>query len=188
MIYFAQPKNGGPIRIGSTGNPTARAKTLGTFMPGGVEFVCEIEGGESGEFFLHQAFQPIRIELDWFRSCSAIWQFIIDVNTNGRPDWLPKDIIKAKELPQGIIEDMFGSMEHASEVLGYACVNNLRQAVVSSSSKAFRLPSRLAFWNCAREGLLPNYITDLHGGVPSLARNRAAPRQFRDHVTAQASA
>lgn len=168
MIYFAQPKNGGPIRIGCSGNTDARKRTLGTWLPGGIETVLEIEGGFLGEHILHYCFDPIRVERDWFRSCDAIWAFILDAKRR-RPEWVPVEAGAARRVDQKELIDEFGDFENAASALGYVSGPVLEQTVRFQTVAGFGVSSRLAFVRLLRRGVLPSYINDLHRDHPARA-------------------
>lgn len=161
MIYFAQPRNGGPIRIGFTGDTNFRKKSLGTWLPGGVEYIHEIEGGLLGEALLHLCFNPIRVERDWFRSCEQIWKFIISAKER-RPSWLPSLEGGAPTLNIEEIRDEFGGIEEASKALGYSRTEMFLQAAKWQTSGGVALYARVEFSRLARSGSLPSYIADLH--------------------------
>lgn len=161
MIYFAQPRNGGPVRIGASNDVDARKRTLGTWLPGGIETILEIEGGFLGEAILHYCFNPIRIERDWFRSCDALWQFILDTKKE-RPNWLPKYAGKAIKLDPQEIADEFGSFANAAKILGYSSEPSFRQSMGWQTPAGFGLSSRIFFFRLMRDGSLPPYIVELH--------------------------
>jgi len=161
MIYFAQPKNGGPIRIGASNDVDARKRTLGTWLPGGIETILEIQGGFLGESVLHFCFNPIRIERDWFRSCDAIWQFILDCR-KGRPSWVPEYAGKAIKMTSEEVEDEFGSFNEAAKSLGYASGQSLRYTMGWQTANGFGISSRITFFRLLRDGLLPSYIAEMH--------------------------
>lgn len=162
MIYFAQPTNGGPIRIGSSADVGARKRVLSSGIPGGIEIVAEIDGGETGEYFLHEAFAPIRFDRDWFRSCRPMWAFILDIDANGRPDWIPAEPQTPDRVSVDEVAAQFGSLKSAVTQLGYANNTALLQAINNYSSRAFLLPARLAFWRALKAQRLPGYIVDLY--------------------------
>lgn len=168
MIYFAQPKNGGPIRIGSSKNVDARRRTLGTCLPGGVEMVLEIEGSFLGEVVLHYCFDPIRIDRDWFMSCSAIWKFIIEAS-EARPDWVPEHIGDAPRYDIPALTEEFGGKEKCFSALGYSNLLSFEQAVRYQSRDGFGISARVIFHRLRRDGLLPDFIAALHTQTSKVA-------------------
>lgn len=160
MIYFAQPVNGGPIRIGFTTKPEFRKKTLGTWLPGGVEFIHQIDGGIFGEAVLHRCFEPIRIERDWFRSCEPMWRFILEAKEK-LPEWLPASEGQPQKLGFDDLVAEFGGVNIAADILGYKTPEAFRQAVNWQTGGA-ALASKVEFARLVRAGALPSYIVDLH--------------------------
>lgn len=170
MIYFAQPTNGGPIRIGASAEMNARKRTMGTWIPGGIETVAEIEGGFLGEHVLHWCFEPLRVERDWFRSCLSIWKFV-DLISTERPDWIPMEW-EAIRFPRDEVVAEYGSSEAAAAAFGMSILmfeTNIRWA----SSAGHKLSSRVIFNRLLRDGKLPDFIADLHL-TPSKAKQSEA--------------
>ncbi|RAS13519.1 GIY-YIG nuclease family protein [Ensifer adhaerens] len=161
MIYFAQPKNGGPIRIGFTADTKVRKRSLGTWLPGGVEFIHEMDGGLLGETILHLCFNPIRVERDWFKSCGNIWQFILDAKLR-RPEWLSAHDGDVPKLSLADLCEEFGGIEGATAVLGYSRPEFFLQAVNWQTKIGVSLFARVEFARLLRSGDLPTYISILH--------------------------
>ncbi len=166
MIYFAQPTNGGPIRIGASENVAKRATSLGTWMPGGVEFVAIVEGYTIGESFLHAALDPLRLERDWFKSGPAIWRVILEAQS-GRLEWLPDEDWWPQERMEREVIETFGSFEAAKLAMGYsettAHGDIFRQTKLSTAVQA-----KVAFWQAHQAGRLPDIIMEIHGETPRI--------------------
>lgn len=173
MIYFAQPTNGGPIRIGSSSNTDARKRTMGTWVPGGVETVLEIKGGCLGEFVLHQCFNPLRIERDWFKSCDVIWKFIIDAKAR-RPKWVSEHDGVVEKIPREDLIKEFGDSDVAAKLLGYNSIIAFEQAARFQSTLGYALSARIAFFRLLRDGKLPSYIAEMHDFARTTATEVAA--------------
>lgn len=165
MIYFAQPTNGGPIRIGASSDLNARKRTLGTWLPGGIEMMLQLKGAFLGEAILLQCFDPIRIERDWFRSSPAIWQFIIDASRQ-HPSWLPKDEGPSPKFSLAEIVEEFGDREEAAAALGYNTLPAFDNATRWQTEAGFALAARVMFRRHMRDGVLPDYILALHDREP----------------------
>lgn len=161
MIYFAQPTNGGPIRIGASADVNARKRTLGTWLPGGIEMMLQLKGAFLGEAILLQCFDPIRIERDWFKSSPPIWQFIIDASRR-HPSWLPKDEGPSPKFSLAEIADEFGGREEAAAALGYNTLPAFDNAARWQTEAGFALAARVIFQRHLRNGVLPSYIAALH--------------------------
>lgn len=161
MIYFAQPKNGGPIRIGFTSDTKFRKKSLGTWLPGGVEFIHEMAGGLLGETILHLCFNPIRVERDWFSSCPSIWRFILEAKEK-RPSWLPDREDHVEKLNLEELCEEFGGLESATKALGYSKPEMFIQAANWQTKVGVSLYAKREFARLLRSGDLPWYISSLH--------------------------
>ncbi|MFL5015429.1 MAG: hypothetical protein ACJ8EW_04415 [Rhizobium sp.] len=161
MIYFAQPKNGGPIRIGSSKNVDVRRRTLGTWLPGGIEVVLEIEGSLLGEAVLHHCFNPIRVDRDWFMSCAPIWKFIL-LASEERPKWVPEHIGDAPKLDIPALAAEFGGRDKCFSALGYGNILSFEQAARYQTRDGFGISARVVFHRLLRDGLLPDFIAALH--------------------------
>lgn len=172
MIYFAQPTNGGPIRIGASNAMSERLRTMGTWLPGGIETIVEIDGYFLGEAILHKCFDPIRIERDWFRSCHAIWRFIIDLR-DGQPDWIPTYQGDAPQYEYGDLLDEFGGLDATAKALGVNSIAVFNQSVKQTSRLGYGLASRVIFTRLLRSGALPDYISRLHS--PPRSRRHLRP-------------
>lgn len=161
MIYFAQPTNGGPIRIGASQNVNARRRTLGTWIPGGIETILEIEGSFLGEAVLHLCFNPIRVERDWFMSCASIWKFIIEASS-ARPSWIPAKVGEAPKFDAEAIMEEFGGRDRCVGALGYTSMLMFEQGAKYQTPASFGFAARVLFQRLLREGSLPDFITNLH--------------------------
>lgn len=165
MIYFAQPTNGGAIRIGCTSNVYLRQKALGTWLPGGIEIIDQIMGDMVGEAVLINLFQPIRLDRDWFRSSKPMWRFLLSLDGRA-PAWLPcREDAETPSVEQLVKE--FGSLERAAPALGYNSANNLLQAVKSTSLLAFSVEAKWAAYQLLRDRRVPDYIAELHAAPVS---------------------
>lgn len=118
-IYFAQPVNGGPVKIGMTGDVEGRRKQLASWAPWGIEIVATIPGGQMREAALKWALRDYLIQGEWLRSCTAVWRVIVHAETHGDLAWLPMegDIPSADAFVREAI-DFYGSREEAARALG----------------------------------------------------------------------
>lgn len=166
MIYFAQPTNGGPIRIGASGQMKSRRRALGTWLPGGIEVVHEIDGGLLGEAVLHRAFEPLRVERDWFRSAPVLWRFILGA-MQGRPEWVPSQSDGAPIFNHEEIIAEHGGVEQAAQRCGYNSAAAFHEAGKHQTGNGYSYASRVIFDRLLRGGAIPGYIAALH---PVIAR------------------
>lgn len=166
-VYFAQPTNGGPIRIGFTGDPVMRQQVLGIWVPSGMEFPATVRGSRFRESFLHSAFAPIALGRDWFRSCAAIWRAIIEAQQAGDLAWVDAERPSGKEL-ETLVAQTWKWRKDAAAELG---VN-----VVSLASACLRdfggspTVGKIMFQRRLKEGRLPDYISALHSVPESAAQ------------------
>lgn len=72
MIYFVQAGNGGPIKIGRTGDLGSRLRELQTASP----FELSLLGVMPEESDLHQAFQDGLIRGEWFQPTHQLMEYI----------------------------------------------------------------------------------------------------------------
>lgn len=166
MIYFIQPKDGGPIKIGASVNPYNRAKSMAYLFPYGVEQITEIDGGKIGEAFLHLCFRPLAVSTEWFRADAAIWRLILEIIDHGRPAFIPGENKLSTEEMERIVHERFGGFKNALGELGYASANSIRDVFYSSSTQAYAREARLAFGLALKDGSLPPYIAALHTSQP----------------------
>lgn len=90
-VYFAQPENGGQIKIGTSSNVKMRMQSLSTWVPGGIQLITDIPGGRVRESALKAIFSPWVVKGEWFQSCVEIWSVIIEAAQKGDLPWLPEE-------------------------------------------------------------------------------------------------
>lgn len=76
MIYFIRALTGGPIKIGTAGNPWQRAATLQTGNPEKLGVFAVIHGGRAEEASLHSRFAAARVQGEWFHSTTELCAYI----------------------------------------------------------------------------------------------------------------
>lgn len=80
MIYFMQPVEGGPIKVGSSENIEARRKQLETHYGRSLSVLATIPGGRKEERKIHERFSHLRLgRTEQFRPAPDLMEFI------GRP-------------------------------------------------------------------------------------------------------
>ena len=89
-VYFVQPKDGGPIRVGATQDTASRAVSIGCWHPSGVEILGTIPGYFAREAMIHFLLRRHGLRRDWFRSCSTVWRLLLDAEET-RLSWLPPE-------------------------------------------------------------------------------------------------
>lgn len=162
MIYFAQPTNGGAIRIGCSENVRRRTSQLGSWIVGGVEIVASIPNGSFfTEAVLLRLFDPIRVEKDWFRSCPVMWRFMLQLLPDGTaPAWVPL-AIDHTDMEAELIKE-FGTLDAATEIIGYSNVNTIRQTCRFWNHSSFSLAARLWVYRNLRNGVIPDELAAMH--------------------------
>lgn len=65
-IYFMQAVDGGPIKIGLSGDPASRLRAVQTTSPVELELLAEIPGSVEMERKFHDWFAPGRLHGEWF--------------------------------------------------------------------------------------------------------------------------
>jgi len=66
-VYFIQGESGGAIKIGHSKDPELRLKTLQTGYPDTLKILLIIPGSEKMEEKLHEKFNDIRLNGEWFK-------------------------------------------------------------------------------------------------------------------------
>ena len=88
MIYFMQPVDGGPIKIGCSVNVDARHRQLEAHYRRPLSILATIDGGRDEERALHEQFAHLRLgRTEQFRPDSELLAFIgrpflVDPNPN----------------------------------------------------------------------------------------------------------
>lgn len=97
FVYFAQPKNGGLIKIGSASRPKARIAQLQVTSPIEIVLLAIVRGSRRQELALHEHFSKHRAHGEWFQPCSELLKFIESL-----PSWHP-DLDESK-LPSLVFQ------------------------------------------------------------------------------------
>jgi hypothetical protein len=160
-VYLVQPKDGGPIKIGCSGQLDARHRAISRLFPYGIEVLAVIDGGRMCESFIHNCFRPIATSAEWFRSTPAIWRFVIDIQDHGRPDYLPSEERTDADAMRRTVAAHFGTPEKALAELGYSPFTSFSD-IFSTSGTPGGGRARFAFYLALSEGRLPQYIANLH--------------------------
>lgn len=95
-VYFAQPPDGGAIKIGCTENIEVRERSLNISAYGGMEILVSIPGWRAREHFLMAALRPWKASWgrEWVRSCPAVWRVILEAIEKGDLPWVAPDLPK----------------------------------------------------------------------------------------------
>ena len=77
MIYFVQPTDGGPVKIGCSSNVPIRVKQLEAHYGRPLALLATIDGGRSKESELHRRFAHLRLgRTEQFRPAAELMAFI----------------------------------------------------------------------------------------------------------------
>lgn len=75
-VYFIQAVDGGPIKIGSSGNPDMRLSDLQVANPKVLRILATMPGGTPQEWALHEQFKKYRVQGEWFTPAPEIMALI----------------------------------------------------------------------------------------------------------------
>jgi hypothetical protein len=90
-VYFAQNLDGGPIKIGTTGDIENRRVALSMGFYPGIEIITTIPGSVARESFLGCALLPWKTRGEWFKNCAPIWRALLEAHDTGDIAWLPAE-------------------------------------------------------------------------------------------------
>jgi hypothetical protein len=62
VIYFAQPTDGGPVKIGFSGNVEARVRQLESYYRKPLAVLAVMDGGREDEAEIHARFDHLRLQ------------------------------------------------------------------------------------------------------------------------------
>lgn len=162
FVYIVQPAGGGPIKIGQSGKPDVRQRSIRGLFPYGVDVLATMEGDRTTEGFIHCCFRPIATSQEWFRSEPAVWRFVLDVIDHGRPSYVPvRDDLDGAGMKRLAVAE-FGSTAGALAVMGYAPTNGVADVFSDTPAGGGGIRARLAFALSLKRGELPDYISELH--------------------------
>lgn len=83
-VYLIQGVNGGPIKIGHTGDLRGRLATFQVASPVELKVLVTIPGGGCDlERLLHKRFAKNRIHGEWFEDCPELQSFLRPVIEQG---------------------------------------------------------------------------------------------------------
>lgn len=75
-VYFAQDGDGGPIKIGVSGQVEERMRSLQRATPRPLRLLATIPGSHRDERDLHKRFAELRIHGEWFKAEAPLLEFI----------------------------------------------------------------------------------------------------------------
>lgn len=100
-IYFILDQSANAIKIGFSTNVQERLSTLRTASATSLILLGSMPGTMAQELRLHQQFQDSRLEREWFRVTTELWQFI---GTHANPTeayqgYMPMSIQRNQPIP-----------------------------------------------------------------------------------------
>lgn len=72
MVYFIQSVDGGPIKVGSSADPSARLRDMQVGRADELKILGEMPGGQKTERRLHRLLAPTKIRGEWFDPSPAL--------------------------------------------------------------------------------------------------------------------
>jgi hypothetical protein len=98
LVYFAQIRGNGPIKIGMSDDPIGRIQNLQQSCPFKINLLLAIPGGMLLERELHKEFEHCRIRGEWFRPVQELSARIKNFETSegARGFWQPSKKLRQK--------------------------------------------------------------------------------------------
>jgi len=164
VVYFAQPKGGGPIKVGTSANPVARIQGLDGWSPSGIEMLTSIPGSMVRESALKWLFRErLWNASEWFAPDVRIWRVIAEATDRGDLAWLPEErewmADSSRGVAPGLVREaiaFFGSREGVASALGY------KVASLGTVHADYRLPrsfyGRFEMAKRVYRGEVPSYL------------------------------
>lgn len=95
-VYFIQAVVGGPIKIGSSINPSLRLATIAAWSPFPLEMLATVKGCYSLERRFHAAFRSSHSHQEWFLPTPRLLQVIARLKAGVPVDELGLDLDNVK--------------------------------------------------------------------------------------------
>jgi hypothetical protein len=125
MIYFAQPSDGGRIKIGTTIRLSQRLKQLAAEHGCDLHVLAVQDGGPDDEVLLHRRFAHLRAVGEWFEPGDDLVGFIM---AEGRP-WDGSDDTDTKPVRLDLGLDDHERIERSARRLGLSKSAYVRMAL-----------------------------------------------------------
>lgn len=103
FVYFVQPVNGGPVKIGCSKMPRARLSSLMAWSPFKLRLLATAPGDYVSEGQLHRRFEADRLHGEWFRPSPDLMELIDRVAATGRVDGLLMNEGSAEWCPGSVV-------------------------------------------------------------------------------------
>lgn len=88
FVYFIQGVDGGPVKIGTSGDPARRLRQVMDWVPFDLRILATAPGGFLTEAYLHHKFHADRLRREWFAPSDDLMSFVGAVSASGRiPGW-----------------------------------------------------------------------------------------------------
>lgn len=79
IVYFVQVETDGPIKIGFTVDMAGRFGALQTSSPHALRLLGTVPGDEERERQIHEEFEHLRMQGEWFKPAPELLDFIAEV-------------------------------------------------------------------------------------------------------------
>lgn len=99
FVYFVQPVNGGPVKIGVSKHPQSRLSSLMSWSPFRLRLLATAPGDEVSEGQLHHRFAKDRLHGEWFRPSPDLMALVEETAQTGRIEGLLTDDAGVKWQP-----------------------------------------------------------------------------------------
>ena len=80
-VYFIQARNGGPVKIGYSGNPKKRLYDLSVASFEPLRLVAVVPGDRRDEREVHEQLDHLRIRGEWFRPSEEMREVVRERQT-----------------------------------------------------------------------------------------------------------
>jgi len=84
-VYFLQPIDGGPVKIGWSGQPEWRFRTYCEWSPTPLRMLATVPAPIAAEFYIHGLFKVDRLHHEWFRETPELMAYIERFAQTGDP-------------------------------------------------------------------------------------------------------
>jgi hypothetical protein len=124
MIYFAQPIDGGPVKIGYAADVPKRLKQLEAHYRAPLALLATMEGDRPAEAAIHERFSHLRFgRKEQFRPASELMEFI------GKPLLVDPNPDAVEAIPSAGAPD---------KIIALRCTAAYRKRVEQAAKKEFR--------------------------------------------------
>lgn len=95
-VYFLQPVDGGPIKIGCSASPEGRLKQLTQWSPYPLQMLVKVPAGKVAEVYLHRRFAADLVHGEWFRPSIELMKLILTARSTGTIEGAPEYVDRVR--------------------------------------------------------------------------------------------